>query len=229
MSSISDNKLNFPYPHLIMSDNKNICQTWENALQDSEFKNMYDDFTEEGKKTIDENLSSRICLTVDNENVPKCYTTNRKFETCGELAKEAPNSLTAEMETLKIEIQTTKTQMMNEMLTFVNQKREQLTTLIDTYTAKQDMVNMNQGYHDLAADSIEEKKEKKSQLVDSIDQVDNLKNNASQIMTNKRKNLSGYQNKNNWINRFMWWFLLILLIIITLYLMSLPLTKKTLN
>ena len=91
------------------------------------------------------------------------------------------------------------------------------------------MVNMNQGYHELAADSIEEKKEKKSQLVDSIDQVDNLKNNASQTMTNKRKNLSGYQKKNNWINRFMWWFLLILLISITLYLMSLPLTKKTVN
>jgi hypothetical protein len=69
------------------------------------------------KKTIDENLSSRICLTIDNQNVPKCYTTNRKFETCGELAKETPNSLKAEMETLKTEIQTTKTQMMNEMLT----------------------------------------------------------------------------------------------------------------
>jgi hypothetical protein len=62
-----------------------------------------------------------------------------------------------------------------------------------------------------------------------IKHVDNLKNNASQTMTNKRKNLSGYQKKNNWINRFMWWFLLILLISITLYLMSLPLTKKTVN
>ncbi len=226
MSSISDNKLTFPYPYLIMSNNKNICQTWENALQDSEFKNMYDDFTDEAKQSIDDNLSSRICLNVDNENVPKCYTTNRKFEACGELANESPNSLKAEMTTLKTQIQTAKTQMMDEMLTFVNQKRDALTTLIDTYAAKQDMVNMNQGYHDLAANSIEEKKEKKSQLADSIEQVDNLKNNASQTMTNKRKNLSGYQKKNSWINRFMWWFLLILLIVITLYLMSLPLTRK---
>ncbi len=225
MTSISDNKLVFPYPYLIMTDNKNMCQTWETALQDSEFKTMYDDFTDEAKENINDNLSSRICLNIDTDNVPKCYTTNKKFETCGELAKELPNSLKAEMADINSQIQKTKKEMMDEMVTFVNGKRDKLTTLIDTHAAKQEMVNMNQGYHDLAENSIEDKKEKKSQLADSFEEVDNLKNNASQNMSNKRKQLSLYQTRNSWIETFMWWFLLILLIVVTLYLMSLPLTK----
>jgi ATP-dependent Zn protease len=227
MTSISDNALDFPYPYLIVTDNKNMCKTWQTALEDSEFKNMYDDFTDEAKETINDNLTSRICLKVDNADVAKCYTTNNKFETCGEFKKELPNSLRAEMAQIKTQLQRTKQQNLDEMLTYVNDKRAKLTTLIEINTSKQEMVNMNQGYNDLADDSIEEKKEKKSLLTDSIEEVDNLNNYASQNMSNKRKQLTSYQKRNSWVETFMWWFLLILLIVITLYFMSLPLTKTS--
>jgi hypothetical protein len=225
MTSISDNKLDFPYPYLIISDNKNMCKTWEAALEDSEFKNMYDDFTDEAKQNINDNSSSRMCLKVDGDNIPKCYTTNNKFETCGELAKELPNSLKTTMAKVNSEIVKIKKEMMDEIIVFVNDKRDQLTNLIDINTSKQEMVNMNKGYNDLAENSIEDKKEKKSQLADSIEETDNLKNYASQNMTNKRKEITSYQKKNSWIETFMWWFLLVLLIVITLYLMTIPLTK----
>ncbi len=227
MTSIIDNKLDYPYTELIITNDRDICQTWELALEDSDFKNRYDEFSEESKNLINDNLSSRKCLTVDNENVPKCYTTNRKFEICGNLTKEIPNNLNVEMTDINNQISKVKKEMMDEIVTFVEDKREKLNNLIDSYVSKETMVSMNKGYNNLVDDSIDENKEKKSQFVDAIEEVENLKNSASENMTYKRKNFTWYQNKNNIIKTFMWWFLLILLFIVTLYLMSLPLSVKT--
>ena len=113
MPSIVDNDLDYPSPNMIVSDNKNICQTWQIALQDSEFKSMYDDFSYEAKEKINDNLSSRTCLNIDSDTVSKCYTTNKRFETCGNLAKELPNSLKSEMNDINTQITTLKKEMMD--------------------------------------------------------------------------------------------------------------------
>ena len=39
---VNDKNLVFNYPFLVLSDNNNICKTWEKALEDTNFKAEYD-------------------------------------------------------------------------------------------------------------------------------------------------------------------------------------------
>jgi len=222
MSLVSlDQKLDYPYPFLVVSDNKNICQTWEKALQKSENKNRYNKFKDEDKKNIEKVLKERTCQSVDG--VKQCFTVNGLLETCNKLPDEHPKSIRQIM----TKIDRTSEQKINEMIGSLEQIIEKkgvvLDNLIQHHATRMNMLEMNEGYHKLADKNTEFNIETKSKIVDGIDTSEDLKNNAEGVFKLKRESIYWFSEKNNTFVIIIKVLLSIIILIEFLYILSIKL------
>ena len=191
-----DNELDYQHPFLVLSDNNNICQTWGNALQNSNFiDNSYNKFSEEDKKIIQDNLKTRTCQMIDNVN--QCFTTNGLLETCKKLPDEHPKSIRDIMTKIDTMAQNKKNEMLVKLTRVVEKKRLEIDTLINQYASRKTMINMNQGYKAITTSSINKNQELKNNLGDEINDVDNLKEFATNDNKIIRNTIEWYYLKNN--------------------------------
>jgi hypothetical protein len=197
MSYISmDNELDYKHPFLVLSDNNNICQTWGNALQNSNFvDNTYNKFSEEDQKKIKDNLKNRTCQMIDNVN--QCFTTNGLLETCKKLPDEHPKSIREIMTKIDTMAQNKKNEMLVKLTRVIEKKRLQIDSLINQYASRKTMISMNQGFKTITTSSINKNQELKNDLGHEIDDVDNLKEFATNDNKIIRNTMEWYSYKNN--------------------------------
>jgi hypothetical protein len=127
--SKDDPELDYPQPFLLLTDNGNICQTWESAFKDPNFKKEYDTMSEADKKTISNNLKTRTCQSIKNVN--QCFTINGEFETCNNLANEDPKSIRKIMSEIDTVAEAKKAEMLNEIDQYIEKRRDIIDNLID--------------------------------------------------------------------------------------------------
>jgi hypothetical protein len=188
---ISDeSKMDFPHPFLVLSDNQNICQTWETAFNNPKFKSKYDILTETEKNTIYSNLKTRTCQSVDN--VMQCFTINGEFETCKNLQDEEPKSIRKIMSEIDTITNSKKGTMIQNLNKFVNKKREVVDNLINNYISRKEMLDMHSGFMSLADQNIERNIEEKNMLADDLNKTQELKEFTNSELSKTRSDIEWY-------------------------------------
>jgi hypothetical protein len=188
---ISDeSKMDFPHPFLVLSDNQNICQTWETAFNNPKFKSKYDILTETEKNTISSNLKTRTCQSVDN--VMQCFTINGEFETCKNLQDEEPKSIRKIMSEIDTITNSKKGTMIQNLNKFVNKKREVVDNLINNYISRKEMLDMHSGFMSLADQNIERNIEEKNMLADDLNKTQELKEFTNSELSKTRSDIEWY-------------------------------------
>jgi len=217
---VNDKNLVFNYPFLVLSDNNNICKTWEKALEDTTFKAEYDLLNEKDKKKIADNLQSRTCQPINNIN--QCFTTSGKLETCSGIKKDNPNNMVNLMAKISKELSNKKTTDIKNL----DAETQNTTTLIDNlitqYTNRKEMLNMNDGYHNTIDESINKRKQEEVELGDNIEKIDNLKEFTQEDIKDERSGFFWYQSKNKIINKIIKYLLIIFICIIIIHILLLP-------
>jgi hypothetical protein len=193
MSNISDDsKLDFPHPFLVVSDNNNICQTWESAFLNNKFKTKYDTLSEAEKKPISDNLKTRTCKSI--ENVMQCFTINGEFETCNNLQNEEPKSIRSVMSEIDIVINSKKGTMIQDLNNYINKKREVVDNLVSNYISRKQMIDMHSGFMNLADENIEKNIEEKNMLANDLNSTEELKEFTYSELSKKRADIEWYNN-----------------------------------
>jgi hypothetical protein len=188
---ISDeSKLDFPQPFLVVSDNHNICQTWETAFYNPKFKSKYDNLTEAEKNTISNNLKTRTCQSVDN--VMQCFTINGEFETCKNLQDEEPKSIRKIMNDIDTATNSKKGIMIQDLNNFINRKREVVDNLVNNYISRKEMLDMHSGFMNLADQNIQKNIEEKNILADDLNKNEELKEFTYSELSKKRSDIEWY-------------------------------------
>ncbi len=204
---VNDKNLVFNYPFLVLSDNNNICKTWEKALEDSNFKTEYDLLNEIDKKNIDTNLQSRTCQSINN--IKQCFTTAGTLETCSAIKKDNPNNMVNLMAKISKELQDKKTQDIKNLDDETKNTTTLLDNLITQYTNRQEML-------------INKRTQEEVELGDNIDKIDNLKEFSQENIKDFRSKFLWYQKKNNTINKIIRYLLFIFIFVIVIYILVQP-------
>ena len=217
---VNDKNLVFNYPFLVLSDNNNICKTWEKALEDTNFKAEYDLLNEKDKKNINNNLQSRSCQSINN--IKQCFTTSGKLETCSGIKKDNPNNMVNIMAKISKELSKKK----NTDIKNLDAETQNTTTLVDNlisqYTSRKEMLNMNDGYHNTIDESINKRKQEEVELGDNIEKIDNLKEFTQEDIKDERSLFFWYQSNNKIVNKIIWYLLIIFICIIIIHILLLP-------
>jgi hypothetical protein len=223
----NDNNLEYPQPFHVISDENNICQTWGESLKTKSFKNIYNIYPEDVKKNIKDNSNNRKCQTINN--VSQCFTLNGKMETCNKIGSDDPKSIRNIMTQIDKIAESKKGPIIRKLNQFVEKKRLILDNLIENYSTRQNMMNMNQGYKNLADSSVSKNEETKNMLGNQIVKVDELKDTTQGILSKKRKNITWYNNAHIILSRILWWSLVILIIVEIVYILSIRLDNDPYN
>ena len=222
MSLISlDKQLDYPYPFLVVSDNNNICQTWEKALTNNDNKNRYNKFKDEDKKNIQTVLKERTCQSVDG--VKQCFTVNGQLETCNKLPDEHPKSIRQIMTQIDRKTEKKRNEMITPLEKLIEKKSVVMDNLIQHHATRQNMLEMNEGYHKLADKNTEYNIGKKAEIGDDIDASEDLKNNAEGQFKALRSSIYWYTDKNNVFVTIVKILLSIIIAIEFLYILSIKL------
>ena len=192
-----DKDLDYPHPFLVLSDNDNMCQIWDNALENTQFKDIYSNFSEEDQSKIQGNLKNRTCQMIDNVN--KCFTTNGQLETCNKLPDEDPKNIREIMSKIDTIAQNKKNEILVKLKRIIDKKRLTIDSLINQYASRKTMINMNEGYKAITNSSITKNQEINNDLSNEIDSVDNLKEFATNDNYNIRNTIKWYSEKNNFL------------------------------
>jgi len=210
--------MDYPYPSLILTDNKNPCITWDKAMKNEEFMKEYSNFTDNEKKIIDENINTRTCQTINN--IKQCMTVEGKLETCGNLLEEDPKSISKEMGEIDKIAEIKKQKALGDLASYIERKEKTIDFLIEHKTTRETMLNMKQGYVDLAQSSIIKNKEKEIELSKKIDENENIRDFAEGDFKNTRINLEWYLKNNRRLVLVFKILLFILIIAIILFILS---------
>ena len=216
-----DKELNFPHPFLVLSDDNNVCQTWDNALENVNFKDSYSKFSEEEQSRIQSNLKSRTCQMINNVN--KCFTTNGSLETCKKLPDESPKNIREIMSKIDTMAQKKKSEMLVILNRFIEKKRSHINTLINEYASRKTMINMNDGYKQITNSSITKNQELNNDLSNEIDKIDDLKEFATNDNKNIRYNIEWYSQKNNFLKTVLKILLIIMILVNILFILNIQL------
>jgi hypothetical protein len=217
---VNDKKLVFNYPFLVLSDNNNICKTWEKALEDTSFKAEYNLLNEKDKKNIEKNLQSRTCQTINN--IKQCFTTSGKLETCSEIKKDNPNNMSNIMAKISKDLSNKKKKDIKKLDDETESRTTLINNLITQYTNRKEMLNMNDGYHNTIDESINKRRQEETELGDNIEKINNLKEFTQEDIKDERSGVFWYQSKNKIINKIIRYLLIIFLCIIIIHILLLP-------
>jgi alpha-L-fucosidase len=223
----NDNALEYPYPFAVISDRDNICQTWGKSFKNSNFTNIYNTYPEDIKKNIQQNLDNRKCQTINNVN--QCFTLNGQMESCTKFESEDPKSIRNIMTQIDKIADSKKGPIIIKLQQFIEKKRTILDNLIENYSTRRNMMNMNQGYKNLTESTVSKNEETKNMLGGEIAKVDELKDSVEGSFKKKRQNISWYTDKNLLFRRILWWLLVILIIVEVLYILSIRLNNGSNN
>ena len=216
-----DKELDFQHPFLVLSDDNNVCQTWDSALQNDQSKDIYSKFSEEEQSRIQGNLKSRTCQMIDNVN--KCFTTNGELETCNKLPDESPKNIREIMSKIDTIAQKKKSEMLVILHRFIEKKRSHINTLINDYASRKTMINMNDGYKQITTSSITKNQELNNDLGNEIDKLDDLKEFATNDNKNIRNTIEWYSQKNNFLKTVLRFLLIIMVLVNTLFILNIQL------
>ena len=209
--SKDDPELDYPQPFLLLTDNGNICQTWESAFTDPNFKKEYDNMSDKDKKTISDNLKTRTCQSIKNVN--QCFTIDGEFETCDNLLNENPKSIRKIMSEIDSVAEAKKNAMITEIDQYIEKRRDIIDNLIDNYANRTQMIDMHGGYKTITDESIEKSIEEKNELVEKINRIDNIKNSTTNILEKKRSDTKWYNDKYGILTLFVKILLTILILV----------------
>ncbi len=223
----NDNTLEYPQPFAIISDNNNICQTWGESLKNRTFKNIYKTYPDNVKKNIINNFKNRKCQTINN--VSQCFTLNGKMETCDKIGSNDPKSIRNIMTQIDKIAESKKGPIIRKLNQFIEKKRLILDNLIENYSTRQNMMNMNQGYKNLAESSISKNEETKNMLGNEIVKIDELKDSKQGSLKKKRQTIMWYNNAYTILRKILWWALIILIIVEIAYILSIRLDNNPSN
>jgi len=212
-----DNNLDYPHPYLVLSDNNNICKTWESALNDANFKNDYNSFDNTEKSNIDNNLGNRTCQSI--KGTKQCFTVNGLLEKCNNLPNQIPKTIKPVMNQIDNQINQSKKGDVNNINNFIKEKDTLLTNLINQYTSRKDLLNTNESYHNTIDSEINKKEKDEVELGDKIDKIDNLKEFTVEDIKDERSNSVWYQNNNKITSKILKGLLIIYILIVILFLL----------
>jgi hypothetical protein len=212
-----DNNLDYAHPYLVLSDDNNICKTWQTALNDSNFKDDYNSFNDIERSNIDNNLENRTCQSI--KGTKKCFTVNGVLETCNNLQNQIPKTIKPIMTRLDNEINDKKKIDVNNLNKFIKEKDTLLTNLINQYTSRKDLLNTNESYHSTIDLEINKKEKDEVELGDKIDKIDNLKEFTIEDIKDERSKFFWYQTYNKIINMILKGLLSIYILIIIMFLL----------
>ncbi len=213
-----DNNLDFGHPFLVLTDNNNICKTWESAFNDESFKNDYNSFSDTEKNNITDNLQNRTCQSI--KGVKQCFTANGILETCNNLQTQVPKTIKQLMNQNSNDLNQIKNKELNNLKIFVNEKDTLLTNLINQYTSRKDLLNTNESYHQTIDTELNKKEKDMVDLGDKIEKIDNLKEFTTEDIKDERSNFFWYQTNNKTINLIIRILLFIYIILIMLFLLN---------
>ena len=217
---LNDNKVEYPMPFLVMADNNYPCKKWGDAMNDPDFQEFYQEFSDSEKENIAKNLSNRTCLAFDGDN--KCYTVNGILESCKQIPNEKPNSIANQMSKVDAAINASKQPTLIRLSKLVEQKREKLSALIEHHTTRQNMIKMNTNFKRLTLDNLNDQEKKEVDLIKDLNNIDNTKQYTEESLKILRDNAKWYEYYNSKIRKIMWYLLIILIIGILLFMVSLP-------
>jgi hypothetical protein len=100
------------------------------------------------------------------------------------------------------------------------QKSEQIDSLIKQYTSRQEMLNMNSGYHNILDRNITNGRKEENKLANDLDNIDNLKNFMVENIKTVRKNQLWYEGKNSIMIKVLRILLTILLLLSMIYILG---------
>jgi hypothetical protein len=223
----NDNKLDYQHPFPVISDSHNICQTWQDALRSRSFKKTFETFPDDVKNNIKGNLDNRKCQTINN--VSQCFTLNGMLETCNNIGNDDPKSIRNIMMQIDRIAESKKGPIIRKLNQFVEKKRLILDNLIENYSTRQNMKNMNQGYNSLAESNISKNEETKNMLGNDMVKVDELKDSSQSILNKKRQTISWYVKGQSLLKKILWWTLVILIIVEILYILGIRLDNNPYN
>ena len=213
-----DNNLDFGHPFLVLTDNNNICKTWETAFNDQSFKNDYNSFNDTEKNNINANLQNRTCQSI--KGIKQCFTVNGVLETCNNLQKQVPKTISQLMNQYSKNLNEIKNKELSNLKIFVNEKDSLLTNLINQYSSRKDLLNTNESYHQTIDTELNKKQKDFVDLGDKIEKIDNLKEFTSEDIKDERLNFFWYQTNNIYINTIIRILLFVYIILITLFLLN---------
>ena len=193
---------------------------WSDAMNNNNFKDLYNDFNQTEKDLIKDNINSRKCLAFSGTD--KCYTINGFLESCKQMPHEPPQSIAGQMQQVQSAIDASKGPTLKKLDDYVKQKREKLSSLIEQHTTRQNMIKMNKNFKKLTLDNLNDQDKKELDLLNDLNQIDNVKQFTEQDLKNIRDNIKWYEYYNAKIRRIIWYLLIILIIGLILYIMSIP-------
>jgi hypothetical protein len=205
---------------ILATDNNNICLVWSDALADKSMSSIFDNLSENEKKLIrqTDNYNSRKCLSINN--ISQCFTPNGTLETCTKLESSNRNQLRQEMTGINNEISATRNKEYADFDNLITKKTDEVNTLIKSYSSRQDMLNMNNGYHKMLDKNIAQKTKEENELGDNLDKIDDLKNFMVEDIKDVRKNQFWYESKNSILSKSLWFLLIILILVLIINMLS---------
>jgi hypothetical protein len=131
---------------LITSNNKKICMPWKNALENDSMTDIYDKFTKEEQENIQENITNRTCLSINN--ISQCFTSSGQLERCDQIEKNQKQEISDVLKDIDAKNNSPeKKAAYKELDDSLAKKGDQIDTLIKQYTSRQEMLNRNNVYN----------------------------------------------------------------------------------
>jgi hypothetical protein len=204
---------------LITTNNKKICIPWQKALENDSMSSMYDTFKEQDKQNIQDNISNRSCVSINN--VSQCFTTSGELEKCDQIEQKQKKEISDMMKNIDAQNNNPeKIAAYQELEDSYTKKSEQIDSLIKQYTSRQEMLNMNTGYHKILDKNISNERVEENKLGKDLDNIDNLKNFMVENIKNVRTNQHWYEAKNNILITTLRILLAILILICIIYMLG---------
>ncbi len=204
---------------LITTNNKKICIPWQKALENDSMSLIYDNFNEQDKENIQDNISKRSCVSINN--VSQCFTTSGELEKCDQIQNNQKKELSDIMKNIDAQNNTPeKIAAYKDLEDSFKQKSEQIDSLIKQYTSRQEMLNMNSGYHKMLDKNISSKRVDENKLGKDLDNIDNLKNFMVENIKTVRSNQFWYERKNTVMITILRILLAILILMCIIYILG---------
>ncbi len=204
---------------LITTNNKKICIPWQKALENDSMSLIYDNFNEQDKENIQDNISKRSCVSINN--VSQCFTTSGELEKCDQIQQKQKKEISDVMKNIDAQNNTPeKIAEYKNLEDSFKQKSEQIDSLIKQYTSRQEMLNMNSGYHKMLDKNISNKRVDENKLGKDLDNIDNLKNFMVENIKTVRSNQFWYERKNTVMITILRILLAILILMCIIYILG---------
>jgi len=204
---------------LITTNNKKICIPWQKALENDSMSLIYDNFNEQDKKTIQDNIVKRSCVSINN--VSQCFTTSGELEKCDQIQQNQKKEFSDIMKNIDAQNNTPeKIAAYKDLEDSFGKKSEQIDSLIKQYTSRQEMLNMNSGYHKILDKTISGERVNENKLGKDLDNIDNLKNFMVENIKTVRSNQFWYERKNTIMITILRILLGILILICIIYILG---------